>query len=86
LPVLEAMASGVPVLTSNTSSLREIAENAAMLVDPLSVRDIFEGLQRLLTDEGLRNDLRQQGLERARKFSWRKTAEETLRVYGSAER
>jgi len=86
LPVLEAMASGVPVLTSNTSSLREIAESAAVLVDPLSVRDIFEGLHRLLTDEGLRDNLRQRGLERARKFSWRKTAEETLRVYESAKR
>jgi glycosyltransferase involved in cell wall biosynthesis len=86
LPVLEAMASGVPVLTSNTSSLREIAEGAAVLVDPLSVRDIFEGLHRLLTDDDLRNDLRRLGLERAKKFSWRKTAEETLRVYESAKR
>jgi alpha-1,3-rhamnosyl/mannosyltransferase len=80
------MASGVPVLTSNTSSLREIAEGAAVLVDPLSVRDIFEGLHRLLTDDDLRNDLRRLGLERAKKFSWRKTAEETLRVYESAKR
>lgn len=86
LPVLEAMASGVPVLTSNTSSLREIAEGAAVLVDPLSVRDIFEGLRRLLIDEGLRNNLRRLGLERAQKFSWRKTAEETLKVYESAKR
>lgn len=81
LPILEAMASGVPVLTSNTSSLREIAEGAAALVDPLSVRDISGNLHRLLTDETLRDELRQLGFERARQFSWLKTAEATLQVY-----
>ncbi|MCX7643598.1 MAG: glycosyltransferase family 4 protein, partial [Armatimonadetes bacterium] len=81
LPVLEAMASGVPVLTSATSSLVEIAENAASLVDPLSVRSIFEGLHRLLVDEELREELRQKGCERAQQFSWLKTAQETLQVY-----
>lgn len=86
LPVLEAMASGVPVLTSNTSSLREIAEGAAVLVDPLSVKSIFDGLHELLTDEILRNELSQLGLKRARRFSWRKTAEETLKVYESVRR
>ncbi len=86
LPVLEAMASGVPVLTSATSSLGEIAENAAVLVDPLSVKSIFEGLRQLLTDESLRANLSQIGLMRARQFSWRKTAEETLRVYESVMR
>ncbi|MCX7968751.1 MAG: glycosyltransferase family 4 protein [Armatimonadetes bacterium] len=81
LPVLEAMASGVPVLTSATSSLIEIAENAALLVDPLSVRGIFEGLHQLLVDEKLREELRQKGCERAQQFSWLKTAQETLQVY-----
>lgn len=81
LPVLEAMASGVPVLTSATSSLIEIASDAAVLVDPLSVRSIFEGMYQLLTDEKLRDELRQRGLERARQFSWLKTAKETLQVY-----
>lgn len=84
LPVLEAMASGIPVLTSDTSSLSEIAEGAAMLVDPLSVRSIFEGLYQLLVDEKLRDELRQKGLERARQFSWRKTAQETLQIYEKA--
>jgi len=81
LPVLEAMASGVPVLTSATSSLREIAEGAAWLVDPLSVTSIADGLRQLLCDEPLRAKLRQLGLKRARQFSWRQTAEATLRVY-----
>ncbi len=81
LPVLEAMASGTPVLTANTSSLREIGEGAAVLVDPLSVENIAEGLQRLLTDAALRADLRQKGLLRAKQFSWRQTAEATLQVY-----
>ena len=86
LPVLEAMASGVPVLTSATSSLREIAEGAAWLVDPLSVMSIADGLRQLLCDETLRAKLRQLGLERARQFSWRQTAEATLRVYEQVTR
>jgi glycosyltransferase involved in cell wall biosynthesis len=86
LPVLEAMASGVPVLTSATSSLREIAEGAAWLVDPLSVTSIADGLRQLLCDETLRAKLRQLGLERASQFSWRQTAEATLQVYEQVTR
>jgi glycosyltransferase involved in cell wall biosynthesis len=86
LPVLEAMASGVPVLTSATSSLREIAEGAALLVDPLSVASIADSLRQLLCDETLRAKLRQLGLERARQFSWRQTAEATLQVYEQVTR
>ncbi len=81
LPILEAMASGVPVLTSNTSSLREIAEGAAVLVDPFSVDSIADGLQQLLTDANLRAELREKGWARAHQFSWRQTAEATLQVY-----
>ncbi len=84
LPVLEAMASGVPVLTSDSSSLREIAEGAAMLVDPLSVRSILEGLLQLISDENLRAELKRKGYERAQQFSWRRTAEATLKVYETA--
>lgn len=84
LPVLEAMASGVPVLTSDTSSLREIAQGAALLVDPLSVKSILEGLMQLVSDENLRNELKQKGYERAKQFSWLKTAEGTLKVYETA--
>lgn len=81
LPVLEGMACGVPVLTSNTSSLQEIAEGAALLVNPLSITSIADGLRQLLCDEALREKLRWQGLERAKQFSWKTTAEETLRIY-----
>jgi glycosyltransferase involved in cell wall biosynthesis len=82
LPVLEAMASGVPVLTSVTSSLVEIAEKAAVLVAPLSVKSIYEGLLLLLSDETLRDELKRKGYERTKQFSWRKTAGATLEVYG----
>ncbi len=86
LPVLEAMASGVPVLTSATSSLQEIAEGAALLVNPLSVASIASGLRQLLCDATLRTKLGQLGLERARQFSWRQTAEATLQVYEQGAR
>lgn len=79
LPVLEAMAAGAPVLTSNVSSLPEVAGDAALLVDPLDVGAIRDGLARLLGDEALREDLRARGRDRAAGFSWDRTAAETLR-------
>ncbi|MEX2227527.1 MAG: glycosyltransferase family 1 protein [Dehalococcoidia bacterium] len=81
LPVLEAMACGAPVLTSNVSATAEIAGDAALLVDPLSQDDIREGLRRLLTDAHLRTELGQRGRERAAEFSWRRAADETHAVY-----
>lgn len=70
LPVIEAMACGVPVLTSNTSSLPEIAGDAALLVDPLSVSQISVGIQKICTDTDLRKMLVEKGFRRAAKFSW----------------
>lgn len=84
LPILEAMACGTPVLTSNCSSMPEIAGDAALLADPLSVESIAEGLTRLLTDEPLRRDLVARGLEHARGFTWEGTAMATARVYRAA--
>jgi glycosyltransferase involved in cell wall biosynthesis len=81
LPVLEAMACGVPVLTSNVSALPEIAGDAALLVDPLSVDAIADGLARIVTDAGLRRDLILRGHERARLYSWERTAQLTADVY-----
>jgi len=78
LPVLEAMAAGAPVLTSNVSSLPEVAGDAALLVDPLDTGVIREGLARLLTDPALGQDLRARGRARAAQFSWDRTASETL--------
>jgi glycosyltransferase involved in cell wall biosynthesis len=81
LPVLEAMACGAPVLTSNVSATAEVAGDAALLVDPLSEDDIREGMRRLLADAHLRAELAERGAERARAFSWRRAADETHAVY-----
>ncbi len=83
MPVLEAMACGAPVLTSNSSSLPEVAGNAALIVDPLDTGAITEGMVRLACDAALRHELRQRGYQRAAQFTWNRCAEETLRVlYG----
>jgi len=81
LPVLEAMACGTPVITSNTSSLPEVAGDAAVLVDPYSVEDIADAMERVLTDPDLRTELSRKGKERAKQFTWEKCARETLKVY-----
>ena len=78
LPVLEAMSLGIPVLTSNAGATRELADGAALLVDPTSIESIREGLLQLLKDESLRTRLSQLGLERAASFSWERTATEIL--------
>lgn len=84
LPVLEAMACGVPVVTSRVSSLPEVAGDAALLVDPASVAELADALVRLLTNEALAVDLRQRGLARSATFSWQRTAQETAAVYRRA--
>jgi alpha-1,3-rhamnosyl/mannosyltransferase len=81
LPIAEAMASGVPVLTSNVGCMKELAEGAALLVDPSDTDGIARGLRRLLDDDGERASLRAAGLERARALTWRRCAERTLEVY-----
>ncbi|NOZ27369.1 MAG: glycosyltransferase family 4 protein [Chloroflexi bacterium] len=81
LPPLEAMACGTPVITSNTSSLPEVVGDAALKVDPHDVEAIAEALARLLEDADLRRQLREAGLERARLFSWERTARETIAAY-----
>jgi glycosyltransferase involved in cell wall biosynthesis len=84
MPVLEALACGTPVLTSDTSSMPEVAGAAALLVDPTSVDAIAEGLSAIMSSDPLRDDLRRRGLARARQFDWRKTAQETAQVYRRA--
>lgn len=81
LPVLEAMACGTPVLTSNTSSLPEVAGEASLLVDPLNTDEIAQALRRILSDQALRQSLREKGMARARSFTWRKSAERTLSAF-----
>jgi glycosyltransferase involved in cell wall biosynthesis len=78
LPILEAMASGTPVVTSNTTSTAEVAGEAALTVDPTDVEEIAEAMDRLLEDASLRERLRHAGLERARQFTWAHTAQRLL--------
>jgi glycosyltransferase involved in cell wall biosynthesis len=84
MPVTEAQACGTPVLTSNTSSLPEAGGKAALLVNPRDVEEIAAGLSRILGDQALRKDLRERGLAHARRFSWSRTAEQTMQVYRRA--
>lgn len=84
LPVIEAMAQGIPVLTSDVGATREVALGAAVLVDPTSVDSIRQGLAQLLGDSDLRNRLSHLGRERAAQFSWQAVASETLRVLARA--
>ena len=86
LPPLEAMASGTPVVTSNQSSLPEVAGDAAVLVDPYDVTSIEDGMRRVLTDAALAADLRRRGPERAREFSWARSVEKTRQVYDEVGR
>jgi glycosyltransferase involved in cell wall biosynthesis len=81
LPVLEAMANGIPVLTSDRSSLPEVAGDAALLVDPLDRSAIAAGLVRLAGDEALRRRLVEAGRRRAAGFTWRATAAATWATY-----
>ncbi|RXT28467.1 glycosyl transferase family 1 [Rhizobium leguminosarum] len=86
LPVVEAMARGIPLLTSNTGATAEIAEGAAILVDPTNVDDIRGGLVRLLTEPELLGALSAQGRERAKSFSWERTAQLTLETLEGLKR
>ncbi|KKW47248.1 MAG: Glycosyl transferase group 1 [Candidatus Kaiserbacteria bacterium GW2011_GWA2_58_9] len=81
LPIIEAFASGTPVVTSNITSMPEIAGDAALLADPSSDADIAEKISLLLSDGQFCNGLIKKGLERAKDFSWRTTAEKTARIY-----
>lgn len=80
LPVLEAMACGTPVITSNLSSLPEVAGDAAILIDPYKVEEIIDAMQAIADDTGLRSHLSQLGLQRATQFSWKKTGQATVEV------
>ena len=81
IPLLEAMACGVPVITSNTSSMPEIGGQDAILVNPESSDEITAAMLRLETDEAFYQQQRAVGLDRARLFSWRQTAEQLLQLY-----
>jgi glycosyltransferase involved in cell wall biosynthesis len=80
-PILEAMACGTPVMTSNGTSLAEVAGDAALLVNPLDERDLVRGMEELLGDPQLRARLRARGIMRARDFSWETCGRETAGLY-----
>jgi glycosyltransferase involved in cell wall biosynthesis len=84
LPPLEAMACGTPVVCSSASSLPEVVGDAGLLFDPYRVNEMAESMHRVLADGGLRAELGRKGLERARLFSWEKTARLTLAAYEEA--
>lgn len=81
IPVLEAMAHGLPVITSNRSALREVGQGAALLVDPESPEEIRDAMHRIASDQALRSELIEKGLQHAAKYSWRAAAENTWKVY-----
>ena len=81
IPMLEAMACGVPVITSNTSSMPEVAGDAAMLTNPYEPAEITAAMIRLTSDKKLRSDLIQKGFEQAAKFSWKAMAEHVQHIY-----
>ena len=85
LPILEGMACGVPVVTSTTSSMPEVAGDAAVLVDPYSPAAIAEGISNILSDKEKWNNLKYRGLERAKLFTWKEAAKSVLSIYESCK-
>ncbi|MFP4120225.1 MAG: glycosyltransferase family 4 protein [Coleofasciculus sp.] len=83
LPVLEAMACGTPVITSNLSALPEVAGDAAILVNPYNTLELSAAMHSIATDSQLRSRLSTLGLQRARQFSWAKTGQQTVEVLGN---
>jgi glycosyltransferase involved in cell wall biosynthesis len=81
LPLLEAMATGCPIVTADRYGTKELAEGAAVLVNPEDVESIAGGMRRVLDDEPLRTEMVAAGLRRSREFTWRRCATETLRVF-----
>lgn len=83
LPILEAMASGTPVITSNLSSLPEVAGNAGLLVDPLNTEAITHAIHEIITDDSKRQQLIESGYRQVEKFTWEKSAQQLRSVYES---
>jgi glycosyltransferase involved in cell wall biosynthesis len=81
LPVLQAMACGTPVVAAQAPALAEIGENACLYADPESPEDMAQKIKKILDDQSLQKELAQKGQEQAKKFSWAKTAAETMKLY-----
>ncbi len=80
-PPLEAMASGVPTIVSNTSSLPEVVGDGAIKIDPYKIEELTYAIRKVLEDSELRDDLIKKGIKQARKFDWNKTAKEVLKIF-----
>ena len=80
-PVLEAMASGTPVITSSVSSMPEITGDAGVLVPPNDIPALAQAIERLLSDQHERQHLSTLGVQRAAQFTWQRTARETMKIY-----
>ena len=81
LPVLEAMRCGVPVICSDRSSLPEVAGNATLFVNPQDLNSIINAIKKMAENESLRNQLIKDGFSQAKKFSWRRNAQQVLSIY-----
>ncbi|MCP2605311.1 glycosyltransferase family 4 protein, partial [Candidatus Aminicenantes bacterium AH-873-B07] len=81
LPVLEAMSCGVPVITSNTTALKEIIGNAGIAINPFNIDEIAQAIFQIISNEDLKNVYIKKAFERAKEFSWKLTAQRTLKIY-----
>jgi glycosyltransferase involved in cell wall biosynthesis len=81
LPPLEAMACGVPIITSNTSSLPEVVGNAGIMVDPNDIESLSDEMYKVLNDKELKHRMRRDGLKRAKMFTWEKTVNNVIEIY-----
>lgn len=81
LPILEAMEAGTPVIASNAASIPEVGGSACLYFDPESVGELETRIEQLLSDNAMKQEFSEKGLLQYKKFTWRRTAEETLRVY-----
>jgi mannosyltransferase B len=81
MPVLEAMACEIPVITSNVSSLPEVAGEAGVLVDPLNEKEMVEAYDRILSDENLKREMIKKGIEQSKKFQWKESAKKLEKIY-----
>lgn len=83
IPPLEAMQSGCPIIASNVSSIPEVVNNAAILIDPRNTREMAEAMKKILHSKKLRDDLREKGFKQAQKFSWKRNAQNLLDLFES---
>jgi len=81
LPPLEAMACGIPVITSNMSSLPEVVGDAGIMVDPLKINALADNMYKVITDDDLGNEMSKKGLKRAKLFNWNESAQKTIQIY-----